>query len=62
MTGQEARHISIILGEKILELLVQSGASETERHAALDVARAIVPVLPNASCSIEKAEIEGGGR
>jgi hypothetical protein len=58
VTGQ--RHISMVLGERILALLEESGASETERHAALDVARAIVPVLPNAACSVEANEAGPG--
>lgn len=57
-----SRHISIVLAEKIISILEESGASEAERHVALAVARAMIPVLPNASCSVEKAmAIEGGG-
>lgn len=48
-----SRHISLLLADRILDLLEESGASETEKHAALAVVRAIVPVLPNASCSTE---------
>lgn len=44
VTGQ--RHISILLAEKILGMLEESGASEAERHVALEIARAIVPVFP----------------
>jgi hypothetical protein len=51
VTGQ--RHISLVLADRILELLQESGASEAERYCALDVVRAIVPVLPNASCSVD---------
>ncbi len=51
MTGQ---HISLLIAEKIVKVFEESGASEAERHAALEVAKAMVPVLPNASCSIEK--------
>ena len=51
VTGQ--RHISLVLADRILDILEESGASETEKYAALEAARAIVPVLPNASCSIE---------
>ena len=50
MTGQ---HISLLLAEQIVKILSESGASEAERYAALEVARALVPVLPNASCSVE---------
>jgi hypothetical protein len=42
-----------LLAEKIVEVLEESGASETERHVALEIAKALVPILPNASCSIE---------
>ena len=44
----------LLLAEKIIELLNESGASEAEKHAALGVVRAVVPVLPNALCSIEQ--------
>jgi hypothetical protein len=47
------KHISLALAEDILNLLEESGASEAEKHVALEVAKAMVPVLPNASCSIE---------
>ena len=52
MTGQ--RYMPLLLAEKIIELLNESGASEAEKHAALGVVRAVVPVLPNALCSIEQ--------
>jgi hypothetical protein len=58
VTGQ--RHISLMLADRILELLQESGASEAERYCALEVAKAIVPVLPNASCSIEANEASRG--
>jgi hypothetical protein len=54
VTGQ--RHISLVLAERILDLMEESGASETEKHAALGAARALIPVLPNASCSVEANE------
>ena len=54
MTGQ--RQISFVLAERILELLEESGASEPEKYAALEAARAVIPVLPNASCSVEANE------
>ena len=50
----KTRQISLLLADRIIELLQESGASEAEKHAALEVARAVVPVLPNASCSVEK--------
>jgi hypothetical protein len=49
-------HISVVLANRILEVLEDSGATEPEKYAALEVARAVVPVLPNASCSIERSE------
>lgn len=48
-----SRSISLLLADRILDVLEESGASEAEKHAALAVVRAIVPVLPNASCSGE---------
>jgi hypothetical protein len=48
-----SRHISLLLADRILDVLEESGASEAEKHSALAVVRAIVPVLPNASCSAE---------
>ncbi|MGB8030673.1 MAG: hypothetical protein WCF30_13550 [Terracidiphilus sp.] len=56
VTGQKT-HISLQLANRILEMFEESGASETERHAALAVVMAMVPVLPNASCSVEKNEL-----
>jgi len=50
VTGQ---HISLLLAERILKIFEESGASEAEKHAALGVVRAVVPVLPNASCSVD---------
>ena len=50
VTGQ---HISLLIAEKILRVFEESGASEAEKYAALDVVRSLVPVLPNASCSVE---------
>jgi hypothetical protein len=54
VTGQ--RHIALVLADRILEILEESGASEAEKHAALGAARAIIPVLSNASCSVEANE------
>ncbi len=54
VTGQQPRYLPLMLAERIIEALNESGASEAEKHAALAVVRAMVPVLPNASCSIEK--------
>jgi hypothetical protein len=54
MTGQ--RHISLVLADRILDVLEESGATEAEKYCALDVAKAIVPVLPNSSCSAEANE------
>ena len=50
------QYLSLILAERIIEVFEESGASEPEKYAALDVARALVPVLPNASCSVENNE------
>ena len=58
MTGQ--RNIALVLADRILEILEESGASEAERYCALEVAKAIVPVLPNASCSVEANEVASG--
>jgi hypothetical protein len=55
VTGQ--RHISLVLADRILLLFEESGASEAERLSALDVVRALVPVLPNASCSGEATDL-----
>lgn len=49
----KVQHISLVLAERIIDLLAESGASEAEKHVALEVAKAMVPVLPNASCSAE---------
>jgi hypothetical protein len=57
VTGQ--RHISILLAEKIIQALEESGASEAEKHVALEVVKALVPVLPNASFSVEANAIDG---
>ncbi len=51
------RHISVLLAEKITEFMREAGASETQMFAALEIARALVPVLPNASCSPEQNPI-----
>lgn len=55
------RHISLLLADRIIELLQDSGASEAQQYSALDVARAIIPVLPNASCSVEANNLLSGG-
>lgn len=60
VTGQ--RHISLLLADQILKLLEDSGASEAEKHAALGVVRAVVPVLPNASCSVENNDATFGSQ
>jgi hypothetical protein len=52
VTGQP-RYLSLLVAERIIEVLNESGASEAEKHVALEVAKAMVPVLPNASCSAE---------
>ena len=57
VTGQQ-NHISLLLANRILEVFEESGASEAEKHAALAVVRAIVPVLPNATCSVERNQPE----
>jgi hypothetical protein len=38
------KYPSLILGEKIIQILDEAGISTSEKHSALDVARAIVPV------------------
>jgi hypothetical protein len=58
VTGQ--RHISLLLADRILEVLQDSGASEAEKYSALEVVRAIVSVLPNASCSVETNDLLTG--
>ena len=55
------RHISILLGEKIIQLFDDSGASEIEKLAALAVAKAIVPVSPNSASERLKVLVEGKG-
>ena len=40
----DERPMSLELGEAILRLLRDSGATQIEQYAALDVARALVPV------------------
>lgn len=52
-----SRHISLVLADQIIELLQGSGSTEAERYVALEVARALVPVMPNASCSAEDKEV-----
>ena len=53
------RHISIVLAERIVELLQESEASEAQRLMALDVAKVLVPVLPKASYSPEANPVDG---
>lgn len=40
-------HISVILAEKILALLEESGASDCEQGAALGIVRLLQPFQPN---------------
>lgn len=44
MEYPQAKHISILLAEQILELLHNSGASEIEKLVALSIAKTVVPV------------------
>ena len=37
------KYLSLILAEKVIEILEESGATEVQKLAALDIARAIVP-------------------
>ena len=48
--------ISLILAEKILSILSESGATEIEKLAALDAAKAIIPVLPAKADGLEPLE------
>jgi hypothetical protein len=45
------KYISMILADKIIKLLEDSGASESQKMAALQIARAVVPVSDGSSCS-----------
>jgi hypothetical protein len=58
VTGQRPRYLAFLLAEKLIDTLNESGASESEKHAALAVVRAMVPVLPNASCSADRNDFE----
>jgi hypothetical protein len=58
VTGQ--RPISLVLAEQIIAMFEESGASEAQRYSALEVVRAIVSVLPNASCSVETNDLLTG--
>lgn len=49
------RCLALELADRILEVLEESGASETEKYAALGVVRNVVPILPGATCSAEKS-------
>jgi hypothetical protein len=55
------RPISLVLAEQILDMFEESGASEAQMYSALDVVRSLVPVLPNASCSIEANDLLSSG-
>ena len=56
------RYITLILGEKILHLLDESGVTEVEKLSALAVARAVVPVsVGSVSSETRKREEEEGG-
>jgi hypothetical protein len=46
------RYLSLILAEKIVALLDESGATECQKLAALDAAKAIVPVSLGAICTM----------
>ena len=41
----QKRYISLILAEKVISILEDSGAKQSEKFAALEVARAMVPFL-----------------
>lgn len=43
------KYLSLILAEKIIEMLDESGATEVQKLAALDAAKAIVPVSAGSS-------------
>ncbi len=45
-------HISVILAEKIVRLLDDSGASEVEKSIAVDIAKALIPVCRNSVHSV----------
>lgn len=60
LTDVGQRHISLLLADQIIDILQDSGASEAEKYSALDVARAVVPVLVNA-CSVEANDLFAGG-
>ena len=42
---REMKYISMILAEKIISILEESGAKDTEKLASLEVAKAMVPFL-----------------
>jgi hypothetical protein len=54
----DMEYISLALGEKIIELLDECGATEAEKSAALDLVRAIVPVSSNSTIAKTQAEEE----
>ena len=45
--GATAIHISVLLAQKILALFDESGASEAQRLAALQIAKTLLAVWPN---------------
>ena len=54
------KHISLILGKKIIEILDSSRADEPEKFAALNIAGAIVPVSQGSTWArtVEREEAE----
>ena len=53
---EPTRYLSLILGEKIIALLDESGATETEKLCALGVAQSLVPVSRNSMAAKDAAK------
>ncbi len=52
------KYLSMILAEKLLQVLDESGASEIQKLVALQVARAVVPVSTGSVCAIYEEELD----
>ena len=47
----ETKLLPLILAERIVDLLNDSGASEAEKLVAVAVVKALIPILPGSVCA-----------
>jgi hypothetical protein len=52
------KYISMVLADKILSILEESGAKGSEKHAALEIVRALVPFTPGGVMDAERDDQE----